>query len=128
MPEAADHQESARVAGDRPARGAHGDRLGDAGPIRQRPGPGVRRSLRPRLLAAAARQVGALPQHQRRRGEFFLCADDLYISTRGMHPARLCDRYKYNNGHVADVTFLPFSHSPAAQRVRVGTNSPVRGN
>lgn len=116
MPEAADHQESARVAGDRPARGAHGDRLGDAGPIRQRPGPGVRRSLRPRLLAAAARQVGALPQHQRRRGECFsfFCAP-----TISMSPLGECIRRGYaidTNTTMATWLTSPFYHSRTLRR------------
>jgi len=100
--EAADHQDTARVAGDRPSRGARDHGLGDAGSLWQRPGPGVRRSLRPRLLAAASRQVGPLPQHQRRRGEFLRFSSTSCECTR-----RPIDTN--NNGHVADVTFLPFA-------------------
>lgn len=68
MPQVPGDDGAQGVVGDRPPPRPRHYRRRDAGSLRQRPGPRVRRSLHDGVLAATSGKVGALSQRQRRGG------------------------------------------------------------
>ena len=69
MPQAADHDRTERVVGNRSSLGPCHHWHRDPGEVRQRPRTGVRRSVRPGVLEAQAWEVGPLQEHQRKGGQ-----------------------------------------------------------
>ena len=70
MPEAADHDGAARVAGDRSSHGPHDHRHRHSRPLWQRPRCRILGGLHAGILEAEAGQVGPVQGRPRRGGEF----------------------------------------------------------